>query len=343
MTLSEDSVHSSSIPVEVPGVASELVFLRSVLASSADCIKVLDIEGNLVYMSDMALTMMEVSDFNAIAGCPWPDFWRDGLNEEAKAALEKARRGGEGRFEGEALTFKGTAKWWDVRVTCIRGSMGRPDGLLVVSRDITRQKEAEAQRQLVTLEMAHRVKNILAVVQAIAAMSLRDGQEVSTARVNFNARLLALAKAQDQLLHSSSQPSLSLSQLLSDVLVIHGDPQQLTWDGPHVVFGPAFGLSFSLVIHELYTNALKYGALSSRDGCVTITWKISRAAAEPTFELEWVETGGPLVTPPSRRGFGSRLIERSLQNPDRSAVQITYPPMGVRFLLSATLGHVLGH
>jgi PAS domain S-box-containing protein len=324
-----------------PGIGSEAEFLRSVLASSGDCIKVLDLDGNLRYMTDVALELMEVSDFNALQGCPWPDFWRDGLNAEAIAAVDLARCGGEGRFEGEALTFAGTPKWWDVRVTPIRSASGEPEALLVVSREITKQKNAEAQQHLLALEMAHRVKNILAVVQAIAGMSLRDGADIKAARENFNGRLSALAKAQDLLLRSTAHSNVSASQLLANLLVIHGNASQLTWDGPNVVFGSAFGLSFSLVIHELYTNALKYGALSNGDGYVSIGWSISGTGPDATIELEWREIGGPAVVPPTRRGFGSRLIEQSLVKANCSSVAVNYAPDGIRFVLSARLSYVV--
>ena len=118
--------------------------MRSVLASSSDCIKVLDLDANLIFMSEGCQRVMEVSDFNAIRGCPWPDFWKGQGNRDAKAAVAAAQAGGVGHFRGLADTMAGTARWWDVRVTPIFGADGQPEKLLSVSRDITAMHTAEA-------------------------------------------------------------------------------------------------------------------------------------------------------------------------------------------------------
>ena len=124
-------------------------FNRRVLASSTDCIKVLDLDGRLAWMSEGGQRVMQVSDFNAIKGCPWPDFWRDLGHHDAHAAVAMAKAGGEGFFQGLAATMTGTVKWWDVRVSPILGIDGLPEKLLCVSRDITDAKQAEeALRQL---------------------------------------------------------------------------------------------------------------------------------------------------------------------------------------------------
>ncbi|MGI4800030.1 MAG: PAS domain-containing protein [Janthinobacterium lividum] len=119
-------------------------FLRGVLASSADCIKVLDLDAKLTFMSEGSMRVMEVGDFNAIRGCPWPDFWQGQGNVDAKAAVAAACAGGTGHFRGMADTIAGTPRWWDVQVTPIFGADGRPERLLAVSRDITAVHAAEA-------------------------------------------------------------------------------------------------------------------------------------------------------------------------------------------------------
>ena len=124
--------------------AAEAAFLQSVLASSGDCIKVLDLDGNITFMSEGGQRVMEVSDFNAIRGCPWLDFWHGQGNTDAKAALSTAKAGGVGRLHGVAETMAGTPRHWDVQVTPILGADGRPDRLLSVSRDVTAAKQAEA-------------------------------------------------------------------------------------------------------------------------------------------------------------------------------------------------------
>ncbi|MGT2478929.1 PAS domain-containing protein (plasmid) [Methylobacterium oryzae CBMB20] len=122
---------------------ADAAFMRGVLASSADCIKVLDLDAKLTFMNEGGFEVMEVSDFNEIRGCPWPDFWVGSGNADAQQAVWSALAGGTGHFQGQADTFKGTPKWWDVQVTAIRGPNGQPERLLVVSRDITRQRTSE--------------------------------------------------------------------------------------------------------------------------------------------------------------------------------------------------------
>jgi len=134
-------------------------FNRRVLASSTDCIKVLDLDGRLAWMSEGGQRVMEVSDFNAIRGCPWPDFWKDQGNLEAVNAVELARSGREGFFEGQAATMTGILKWWDVRVSPILGSDGRPEKLLCVSRDITDAKQSEAELRMLNETLEQRVKD----------------------------------------------------------------------------------------------------------------------------------------------------------------------------------------
>ncbi len=115
----------------------ESAFLRGLLASSDDCVKVLDLDGNLVFMSARGQRVMEVPDFGAIRGCPWPGFWHGQGNTDATAAIATARGGGSARFQGFATTLAGTPRWWDVTVTPILGADGRPEKLLSISRDIS--------------------------------------------------------------------------------------------------------------------------------------------------------------------------------------------------------------
>jgi PAS domain S-box-containing protein len=118
-------------------------FISNVLSSSDDCIKVLDLDANLVFMSEGGMRVMEVDDFGKIDGCSWPAFWHGKAADEARTALDDARSGGTGRFEGPCPTLAGNPRWWDVVVTAILDEKGRPEKLLSISRDITNRKQAE--------------------------------------------------------------------------------------------------------------------------------------------------------------------------------------------------------
>ena len=118
-------------------------FTRRILASSADCVKVLGLDGRLEFMSEGGMCVMEVDDFSVVEGAFWPDFWPGEENASALAAVDAAKRGGTGRFQGFATTMKGTPRWWDVIVTPTSGPDGEPEKLLSVSRDVTATKQAE--------------------------------------------------------------------------------------------------------------------------------------------------------------------------------------------------------
>ncbi|WP_066918737.1 PAS domain-containing protein [Methylobacterium sp. CCH5-D2] len=601
-------------------------FMRSVLAASADCIKVLDLDGRLSFMSEGGMRVMEVSDFNLIKGCPWPDFWQGQGHTDALAALEAAKAGGVGHFQGQADTYLGTPKWWDVQVTAIPGADGQPERLLSVSRDLTSQKaaerdlacsearwrglfegmqegfflgelirdaeghaidyrfveinpafaqqsglpidsvgktirsfvpdidqwlidnyarvvetgkptlfeitvpeldrtfevrankeqderfsclfldvtarrqadirraamaeladrlrdqndrreisriaaeimgrtlglshagyaqvnseqetvtvaeawsspdlpsiagvhhfrdygsyiedlkagrdvviaditrdprtapdaaalaainvaavlnlpvmehgrfvallyalhpkphawspedvafarnivdrtraaiarvEAEEQQAVLNRELSHRLKNTLAIVQAITTQTLRNATDLSTVRDVLGARLIALGKAHDILLTGQGE-SADMRAVIAGAVELHDDERsrRFTLEGPALRVGESAALSLSLMIHELATNAAKYGALSAPGGRVQIAWTINGGAGEERVQLTWQEQGGPQVTPPTRKGFGSRLIERGFAGAVSGEVVTTYPPEGVICTLKAPL------
>ncbi|MFK5600647.1 PAS domain-containing protein [Methylobacterium sp. HMF5984] len=596
---------------------AEAKFMRGVLASSADCIKVLDLDGGLTFMSEGGMRVMEVSDFNFIRGCPWPDFWTGQGHDDAVAAFAAAKAGGVGHFQGPADTYLGTPKWWDVQVTPILGSDGQPEKVLSVSRDITDQKsverqlavseerwrglftgmqegflsavlirdeaghpvdfrflevnpafagltglpadtaghtmrelvpaipqwlidtyartvdtgqpekfeihvpelhrtfevrahkqsgqqfaalfleisdrkrtearraamtelgdrlrdvgdkgeisrvaaevmgrtlelshagygqvdpdaetvlveqgwtapglasiaglhrfraygsyirdlkggrdvviddigsdprtaddaealaaistrallnlpvlehgrfvalfyavraepgewtqediafvrnvadrtraaiarvEAEAKQHLLNHELSHRMKNMLAMVQSIATQTMRGAADLVTARDVLANRLIALGKSHDLLLGGSLSQA-PLTSVIESALDIHRDrPDRFTLDGPTIMVGSKAALSLSLMLHELATNAAKYGALSNADGRVTITWRIEGDGDEAPVTLRWIEAGGPPVVAPKRTGFGTRLIERGLAGSFNGEVELSYPSSGV--------------
>ena len=294
-------------------LATSEAFLRSVLESSPDCIKVLDLDARITFMNEQGKRVMEVSDFSALQSCPWPDFWQGSDNAAAKAAIESARNGQTGRFQGFCPTQAGTEKWWDVVVTAILGADGRPEKLLSVSRDITEQKRHEAQQELLNHELSHRLKNTLAMVQAIANQTLRRASSVQEARLAFESRLIALGTAQDVLTNTKWE-SAAFSAILYNALVPHGvdSGKFLIESGPDIEVSSRCALAMSLALHELATNATKYGALSTEGGRVHLTWSVLEKDGVRTFHFTWQETGGPAVVPPTMTGFGSILIERSL-------------------------------
>lgn len=321
-----------------PGQFGGEEFFRQVLESSSDCIKVLNLDAQLVFMSAGGMRVMEIDDFAPFVGCPWFEFWTGDLAVEAHAAVALAKAGGLGRFQGPCRTAKGTPRWWDVQVTPINGPDGRPAHLLAISRDITQLKRAEERQHLLAQEMHHRVKNMLAIVQAIAGQTLRDAVPMRDARESFLARLRTLDAAQDMLIREISEGA-SIGNVVAAAMEPHtGSSERLRVDGPAVMLGARQALALAMALHELATNAAKYGALSGDAGNIEIAWNIDEPASEgPRLHLRWTERGGPPVTPPAVAGFGSRLIERSLAAEFGGEVSLAYEPNGVVCTIDAPL------
>ncbi|PYE23612.1 PAS domain S-box-containing protein [Rhizobium sp. PP-CC-3A-592] len=585
-----------------PALVGNADLLAAVFSGSGDCIKILDLDGNLQFMSDGGKQVMEVDDFSGIKGCPWPDFWTGEGNDVAKAAIASARAGIPSRFFGSAVTVKGNPRYWDVQVLPVPGADGKPTHLLSISRDITETKlareearqltvdlqnaalreadsmrrlfesapsflctlegphhvvkivngafshligpramvgrpfrsvlpelesqqvitlldrvyatgeamtgrgelirlkrvegggeediflnfviqpirdlqgrvtglfieghdvtdlkraeialrrrelqlqlaldsaemgvweavlvngrivsttedakasfllgrpadqqpsfetfvsrvhpddrpalsrsveqamdpleeghldveyrvlsgenrperwihararvvdgkdatrlvgtvrditaikDAESQYALLNGELQHRIKNTLAMVSAIASQTLK-GEAILEQRDTFNARLHTLAHAHD-LLMGEAQEKGSIREAIETALAPHrAGAAQFDIAGPDLQLSPKQTLSLALAIHELATNAAKYGALSSPNGKIVISWdQNANGSGAQAFALRWEEKNGPPVVPPTRSGFGSRLITRVLAADFKGQVKLDYVPGGL--------------
>lgn len=206
-------------------------------------------------------------------------------------------------------------------------------------RDIIERKQAEATRALLMDELNHRVKNTLGTVQAMAEHTLRTTHDPETFVASFRGRLQALAGAHN-LLTQSTWSGVSLEALIREQLVIAAEGTQIRCGGPPVRLTPQIAVHLGLVLHELGTNARKYGALSAPDGRLLLTWELAPAEDEASevLRLDWRERGGPPVTPPAAPGFGSFLIERGICHTLRGTVEHAFGPEGVTCRISLPLG-----
>jgi two-component sensor histidine kinase len=324
------------------GLAGNADLLRSVLAGCGDCIKILDLDGRLQFMSEGGKRVMEVEDFGKLKGCPWPDFWTGQGNTDARQAVATAIQGGVGRFKGPANTARGNLRHWDVQVAPIRGDKGQVTHLLSISRDITEEwravselRDAMERQALLAAELQHRIKNTLAMVGAIANQTMR-GDDVALARKAFNSRLTTLSRAHD-ILTQTSWTSAPIRDVIDGALALHPGQGRIDIRGPDLELAPKQALALALASHELATNAVKYGALSVSGGRVDIVWSNATAGTDAGFRFGWTESGGPPVEQPAedKKGFGSRLIERILANDFAGEVRISYRPTGVVCELNA--------
>ncbi len=228
----------------------------------------------------------------------------------------------------------GERRWIAIAGEAIEDEQGGTVGAVVAVSDIGDRKAAEAQQDILNRELSHRLKNTLTLVQSIASQTLRNAPSLDAARDALAARLIVLGKAHDILLAGRTD-SASVDRVVQEALSLHDDTgRRFRVRGPSLFVGPSAALSLGLMLHELATNAVKYGALSVPTGCVTVDWTVDGTGAAAEFRLDWREQGGPPVTPPTRRGFGSRLIQRGLAGGD---VALHYAVEGVQCTLSAPL------
>ena len=204
--------------------------------------------------------------------------------------------------------------------------------------EIDQRRKAEEQQRLLINELNHRVKNTLAIVQSLAQQSFKSDVPPDAARASFNARLSALAAAHNLLTRRCWEKALLSEIISSSVQATAGAASaQVTSDGPEVVVSPQTAVSLAMAVHELSTNAIKYGALSGDVGTIAVTWKVSKSGDRPHLRLEWIENGGPTVATPKRRGFGTRMIEQGLAAELQGQVALEFAPSGLRCVIDAPL------
>ena len=205
------------------------------------------------------------------------------------------------------------------------------------------REKAEDHARMLTEEMQHRIKNSLGLVGAIASQTFRPARPVQESLDAFSARLNSMAIAQDVLTQGKGDGA-SLHHLISRALEPyrqHDDADRFAISGPEVWISGRRSTSLTMAMHELATNALKYGALSVDAGRVAVCWRVEEVSGVDRLHIEWREQGGPPVTPPKQRGFGSRLVERGLAMELNGKADIAFRPEGVVCEITASLeeGH----
>jgi len=240
------------------------------------------------------------------------------------------------RLEKRFRNRAGQVFWTELCASIVRDDTGAPLYIVRVSRDISERKRAEENLQLLVHELNHRVKNTLATVQAIAAQTLRNTETPDQVQEALAARLMSLAQAHD-VLTRESWDSADLADIVEDAIKVHQGCGQarIRAKGPSIKVEPRVALSLAMALHELATNATKYGALSNESGRVDVGWRVLNQGGTRRLRLRWKESGGPPVATPTRKGFGSRLIKRSLAAELGGEARIAYRPAGVVATVSA--------
>jgi len=238
-----------------------------------------------------------------------------------------------GRYEVEFRRNpdeKGRIQWNRAAGVMGLDEHGEPTRLIGVIQDITDRKQQDEQRESLLAELDHRIKNLLAVVQSVAAQSARKSSSLDVFLKTFAGRLKSMSSAHD-LLSAARWRGATLARIAAAELGGLA-PTQTRWDGPELFLTPRAASALSLTLHELAVNAVKYGALSSENGKVEVVW---RRSPDGGFALEWLESGGPPATEPTKRGFGATLVEDVVGRELGGRARIEYRRGGVSALIQA--------
>lgn len=252
------------------------------------------------------------------------------------AAIDEAIRGKQPfQLEHRVRSRDGSTGWTFSRAAPLFGDDGGILEWFGAASDVTPRKQAEEHLRLVINELNHRVKNTLAMMQALGAQTLRGADGLQQAQDKFTGRIMALARAND-LLTGERWVGASLRDVIE--MAMEGyftrDAGRYDIEGPRVELSAKTALSLSMALHELATNAFKHGAWSLDTGRVVITWAV---ASGERLHLEWRESGGPPVAAPTSRGFGSRLIERGLAAELSGEARLVFDPTGLICVVDAPL------
>ena len=252
---------------------------------------------------------------------------------EFRRAFEESAYGTTPGFGQEFRIVRpdGEVRWILRRAQIIRSDHGGPLSMLGVALDITERRDREEHIAFLMRELAHRSKNMMAVIQAIAHQTARHSDDIPDFTERFSARLVSLARTQD-LLTGKDHKGAFLEELVRTQTepFIEGETRRLSIEGPPVVLDETATQNVGLALHELATNAAKHGSLSGARGRVAIEWEVVEDPTGPLIlRLKWRETDGPTVRPPSRKGFGHIVIERTLADSLQAHVRLDFAPGGL--------------
>jgi PAS domain S-box-containing protein len=253
-------------------------------------------------------------------------------------AMERASENGHFHLVFHLRRRDGTQAWIEIAGQLDRAADGTPMRLVGVVADITDRKVAQERQTLLIRELHHRVKNTLATVQAIVGSTARSAATVDEFYDGFVGRIVSLAHTHNLLTDDLWQTA-ALGELLANELGPYDDQsgKRVAVTGPPVELPSQAAVPIGMAIHELTTNAAKYGALSVRGGRIVIAWEVVEASSGRHLRFRWTEHGGPPVAPPTRQGFGSRLLQRVLTTQLQADVKIDFDAGGLRFWMELPL------
>lgn len=309
--------------------------LAQLVEQSSDFIGMADLDGGMLYLNDAAQRLVGI-DPGAIISTHVADYFVEADRSMVLGEVMQAAAAA-GYWEGE-LCFRHFLTGAPIPVLYnvfpLRSGAGEIVGHGTVTKNITLQKEEEQRRAEIVQEMAHRMKNTLAMVRAIINQTLRAATSLDEGRGAVESRILALARSQD-LLTANEDAEAEIHDIVRTVLAPHCTQEgRFSISGPSIVLSASQSLGLSLALHELATNATKYGALSGAQGHVAITWNIF---PDGGFDFQWIETKGPTVLTPDEPGFGSRLLGKVVALYFDGEAKLAFEQPGLKFRLEGRL------
>jgi len=309
-------------------------YLASIIDSSDDAILGKDLNGIIKSWNAAAERLFGYTAAEAI-GQPVVMLIPNDRKDEETLILERIRGGERIHFETVRVRKDGSTVQVSITTSPVRAPEGHIIGASKIARDITERRALQERQQFLICELQHRTQNLFTVIQSVARLSLVEPLSLTEARDVFDGRLHALARTH-QLLADAAFEGAQLSEIVKQELAPFSD--HLSLSGDDILVHTLAAQQFALTVHELTTNAIKYGALSAPSGRIAIAFDVNRANAHSTFSFLWKESGGPKVSPPKRKGFGSVIL---LENTKQFAehVALEFEPDGLqyaaRFPLSA--------
>jgi two-component system, chemotaxis family, CheB/CheR fusion protein len=305
--------------------------------NSRDFIGMFDLDGRPLYVNKAGLALVGLEGMAKARGLSLQDFiFPEDRQQITEEVLPRVLREDHGTIEIRFRDFTTDEPvWMSCSVFTLRAEDDRPIGFATISQNIDVRKQDDERMELLIDELNHRVRNTLAIVNAIATQTMEHTPSVQDFRRAFGGRIAALAKTHT-LLATKRWNASTLHELIVQQLEPYSRDRAdaVHVEGPRLLVNPKQALTLSLVMHELAANAAKYGALSVPSGRVEIGWRIEPGRS---LQLSWREAGGPRVAPPNGRGFGSQLIEFNIAHEFGGEAKLDYRPAGVECVLRIPL------
>jgi PAS domain S-box-containing protein len=246
----------------------------------------------------------------------------------------KALESGEPQTVEFQMLVDGQPRWFELRIR--PSGTNKKKGLLCAAIDIAERKQTEYHMRVLLLELAHRSKNLLAVIQGIANRTGQTSSTIDEFNQRFSGRLMSLSRAHDILTDENWRGAAMGELIRTQVLLFAGKAaERVHYKSEHLSLRPSAAQHVALALYELTANALKFGALSGETGQVDIGWSLTeKAAGKPMFQMRWIETGGPKVSPPNARHFGRVLLEEVVPLSVQGKAKLAFTPEGITYSLT---------